>query len=273
VVDKIHMTSVTQHKEKMKEQVALGKPVLDPVLTTLHPANNFGAVSESFQKKIEEYMTKDPGGLFAKAEGKKGKGSITKDKFEALMHLKYIASLVAPGEAVGVLAAQGVGEPSTQMTLNTFHLAGHGGANVTLGIPRLREIIMTASDKISTPVMELPLKGASVEEKKLNAYKLAARLDRITLASMSGSLRVKAYISASSGTLRRVYKIRIMFHPIKSKKLKKLDIALKDFADCIDTEFCPKLNAAIIKHHKHLKHDKAVIVQGKKRGGEGSGRG
>ena len=56
---------------------------------------------------------------------------------------KYARSLAAPGEAVGALAAQSVGEPSTQMTLNTFHLAGHGAGNVTLGIPRLREIIMT----------------------------------------------------------------------------------------------------------------------------------
>lgn len=42
-------------------------------------------------------------------------------------------SAVEPGEPVGVLAAQSVGEPSTQMTLNTFHLAGGGGVNVTLG--------------------------------------------------------------------------------------------------------------------------------------------
>lgn len=68
-----------------------------------------------------------------------------KEAFELLMWLKYQRSLAAPGEAVGSIAAQSVGEPSTQMTLNTFHLAGHGGANVTLGIPRLREIIMTAA--------------------------------------------------------------------------------------------------------------------------------
>ena len=40
------------------------------------------------------------------------------------MELKYMRSLAAPGEAVGVIAAQSVGEPSTQMTLNTFHMAG-----------------------------------------------------------------------------------------------------------------------------------------------------
>jgi DNA-directed RNA polymerase I subunit RPA1 len=51
--------------------------------------------------------------------------------------VKYMRSLACPGEAVGCVAAQSVGEPSTQMTLNTFHLAGHGGANVTLGKERL----------------------------------------------------------------------------------------------------------------------------------------
>ena len=43
------------------------------------------------------------------------------------------------------------------MTLNTFHMAGRGEANVTLGIPRLREILMTAASKIKTPVMTLHL--------------------------------------------------------------------------------------------------------------------
>lgn len=40
------------------------------------------------------------------------------------MNIKYSKSLVPPGENVGLLAAQSIGEPSTQMTLNTFHLAG-----------------------------------------------------------------------------------------------------------------------------------------------------
>lgn len=54
------------------------------------------------------------------------------------MELKYAHAAAVSGEAVGVLAAQSIGEPSTQMTLNTFHMAGRGEANVTLGIPRLR---------------------------------------------------------------------------------------------------------------------------------------
>lgn len=53
-----------------------------------------------------------------------------------LLHLKWQRALCEPGEAVGLLAAQSIGEPSTQMTLNTFHFAGRGEMNVTLGIPR-----------------------------------------------------------------------------------------------------------------------------------------
>jgi hypothetical protein len=45
-------------------------------------------------------------------------------EFRDLMLLKFMRSLAAPGEAVGVIAAQSIGEPSTQMTLNTFHMAG-----------------------------------------------------------------------------------------------------------------------------------------------------
>ena len=87
-----------------------------------------------------------------------GHKAMNLEAFHELMQIKYYKSRAEPGEAVGVIAAQSVGEPSTQMTLNTFHMAGRGEANVTLGIPRLREILMTASDSIKTPVMTLPLR-------------------------------------------------------------------------------------------------------------------
>jgi len=47
-----------------------------------------------------------------------------------------------PGEMVGALAAQSLGEPATQMTLNTFHFAGVSSKNVTLGVPRLKVIFL-----------------------------------------------------------------------------------------------------------------------------------
>ena len=65
---------------------------------------------------------------------------------------RFTRSLVNPGEMVGVLAAQSIGEPATQMTLNTFHFAGVSSKNVTLGVPRLKEILNIATN-IKTPSM------------------------------------------------------------------------------------------------------------------------
>jgi DNA-directed RNA polymerase subunit A' len=66
----------------------------------------------------------------------------------------YDYSLVEPGEAVGIIAAQSIGEPGTQMTLRTFHYAGVAELNVTLGLPRLIEIV-DARKSPSTPVMQI----------------------------------------------------------------------------------------------------------------------
>lgn len=58
---------------------------------------------------------------------------------------KLMRARVHPGESVGSIAAQSIGEPATQMTLNTFHSAGISAKNVTLGVPRLKEIINVAT--------------------------------------------------------------------------------------------------------------------------------
>ena len=79
------------------------------------------------------------------------------------------------------------------MTLNTFHLAGHGGANVTLGIPRLREVIMTASKKLKTPTMLVPLtKGQSLHDSK----ELARSLSRLPLAHLLNHKGKMVYLSS-----------------------------------------------------------------------------
>ena len=54
--------------------------------------------------------------------------------------IKYKKAKVNPGEAVGAVAGQSIGEPATQMTLKTFHFAGVASMNITSGIPRIKEI-------------------------------------------------------------------------------------------------------------------------------------
>lgn len=61
---------------------------------------------------------------------------------------------------VGSIGAQSIGEPATQMTLNTFHAAGVGTKNVTLGVPRLKEVINVATT-IKTPSLRIFLRGDS----------------------------------------------------------------------------------------------------------------
>jgi DNA-directed RNA polymerase II subunit RPB1 len=57
---------------------------------------------------------------------------------------------------VGSVAANSIGEPATQMTLNTFHNAGISSKNVTLGVPRLKEVI-NVSKQLKTPYMKIVL--------------------------------------------------------------------------------------------------------------------
>lgn len=90
------------------------------------------------------------------------------------------------------MAAQSVGEPSTQMTLNTFHFAGRGEMNVTLGIPRLREILMLASKNIKTPSIDIPFMS-SADQTKL-AEKLRTGLNKVTIADVLETINVKSKI-------------------------------------------------------------------------------
>jgi DNA-directed RNA polymerase III subunit RPC1 len=75
------------------------------------------------------------------------------------MILKIMRTIVNPGEAVGAIAATSLGEPCTQMTLKTFHFAGVASMNVTLGVPRIKEIF-NASEEIATPIIEIALRNS-----------------------------------------------------------------------------------------------------------------
>jgi len=85
------------------------------------------------------------------------KERFTKDAFDALCELivvGHMKSWVQPGEQVGIIAAQSIGEPSTQLTLNTFHLAGVASkSNVNQGIPRLREILKVTKNPKATSLL------------------------------------------------------------------------------------------------------------------------
>ncbi|GAB6021132.1 DNA-directed RNA polymerase II subunit RPB1 [Chamberlinius hualienensis] len=93
-----------------------------------------------------------------------------------------------PGEMVGALAAQSLGEPATQMTLNTFHYAGVSAKNVTLGVPRLKEII-NISKKPKTPSLTVFLTGAAARDAE-KAKDVLCRLEHTTLRKVTANTAI-----------------------------------------------------------------------------------
>jgi DNA-directed RNA polymerase subunit A" len=94
--------------------------------------------------------------LRASMEGK----DISEDQFNCIVEAvisEYDRTRIEACEAVGIVAAQSIGEPGTQMTMRTFHYAGVAEINVTLGLPRLIEI-MDARKEPSTPTMTIYLR-------------------------------------------------------------------------------------------------------------------
>lgn len=183
-----------------------------PITALYPPGNSLGSTSESFANQVARYVKDNPDKLI-KDKKTNPTGKINSRVFRSIMDLKYLRSVVEPGEAVGVVAAQSVGEPSTQMTLNTFHLAGHSAKNVTLGIPRLREIIMTASPNIMTPTMSLKLIEEVTPE---DGTKWAKQLSRLPLAHLIQSLQVTERNGGGEGLENeKIYDIRVQLFDAK----------------------------------------------------------
>uniref|UniRef100_A0AC35TVV7 DNA-directed RNA polymerase subunit n=1 Tax=Rhabditophanes sp. KR3021 TaxID=114890 RepID=A0AC35TVV7_9BILA len=101
---------------------------------------------------------------------------------------RFNQAIVQPGEMVGALAAQSLGEPATQMTLNTFHFAGVSAKNVTLGVPRLKEII-NVSKNPKTPSLSIFLKGAAAKDAE-RAKDILCRLEHTTLKKVTANTSI-----------------------------------------------------------------------------------
>ncbi|CAJ0937344.1 unnamed protein product, partial [Mesorhabditis belari] len=93
---------------------------------------------------------------------------------------KWKKAISEPGTTVGAIAATSIGEPSTQMTLKTFHFAGVASMNITQGVPRIKEII-NAVKSISTPVISASLRDESDGDL---ARRCKARIEKTTLGEI-----------------------------------------------------------------------------------------
>lgn len=97
-------------------------------------------------------------------------------------HLKKLES----GTAIGAIGAQSIGEPGTQMTLKTFHFAGVASMNVTLGVPRIKEII-NAAKRISTPIITAEL---GCDDNPTFGRMVKGRVEKTTLGQVAKSVKI-----------------------------------------------------------------------------------
>jgi DNA-directed RNA polymerase I subunit RPA1 len=237
---------ISEHQEKIKKMMKKGiktskvkaADAADPVLAHYHPGRYLYSTSEHFYRALDDYMKKNPDGLVKTKTNPTGVHS--RKALEPILNVKYLKSVVEPGEAVGIVAGQSVGEPSTQMTLNTFHLAGHSAKNVTLGIPRLREIVMTASNHISTPSMTLFINEEMTKEE---GQKFAKGISKLSIAEVIDEASVSERIGKGIGRSQaKIYNIKLCFFPSQEYK-DEYDIEVADVISTLEKKFVPRLQA------------------------------
>ena len=95
---------------------------------------------------------------------------------------RFMSNLIDPTESAGIIAAQSIGEPGTQMTMRTFHYAGVAEINVTLGLPRLIEIV-DARREPSTPMMEIHIED-DIKDNLDEVEKLASEIEMTQLSDI-----------------------------------------------------------------------------------------
>ncbi len=140
------------------------------------------------------------------------------EKLRKLVEKQYAKSLVEPGEAVGVVSAQSLGEPGTQLTLNTKHLGGAAEMTVTQGLPRLIEIV-DARKNPKTPSMTVAIKSSYATSKN-KVEEVALKILEIKLEDITKETNVD------------LSRMRIEIE-LDSEKMKKLNVKEKNVQDII----------------------------------------
>lgn len=130
---------------------------------------------------------------------------------------QYEDMQITPGEAVGILAAQSLGEPGTQMTMRTFHHVGVAELNVTLGLPRLIEIF-DAKKNPKTPTMSIALKEPYNTDKD-TVEKIANKVREVDFETIASEIS----IDIANGLVEaRINKDTLKFYDLTMDSVKSI---------------------------------------------------
>jgi len=173
-----------------------------------------------------------------------------KDKKKTMQKVEeeYQRIQVEAGESVGVIAAQSLGEPGTQMTLNTKNLAGVSKMNVTIGLPRIIEIF-DARREPSTPMMKIYLTPENAKD-EVKAQKIAAKLLEVKVKDVVKNVSID------------IVKSKILFDT-DPKKLGEYDITAESIAKKLAKNYDAEANKATItiKPKKEVSTEKLYQVK------------
>nr|XP_043636621.1 DNA-directed RNA polymerase III subunit 1-like [Erigeron canadensis] len=237
-----------QHKGMSSSEI---REVVEERLS-MHDMTPEGGCSEDFRKKLKQFLEKyvvtlevttralqmhdgqpndeKSGIIESVAQSISG---ITCQQLQVFLNTcisRYHQKKIDAGTNIGAIGAQSIGEPGTQMTLKTFHFAGVASMNVTLGVPRIKEIL-NAAKKISTPVITAKLKSND----NLSFAKLVkGQMERTLLGQVAKSVKLvlglrsaSIVISLDKKTIEAL-QLSIDAYTVKESILKTPKIKLKE---------------------------------------------
>ncbi|MDW7726414.1 MAG: DNA-directed RNA polymerase subunit A'' [Candidatus Methanoperedens sp.] len=177
------------------------------------------------EKTIEETVSTLPlpDKIISNLSNELKKTRVTKKQLDEVIEralAAYENSRIPPCEAAGVVSAQSIGEPGTQMTMRTFHYAGVAEINVTLGLPRLIEIV-DARKNPSTPMMTIFLEKEYAFDRD-KARELAWKIEA-------------TYINSLGNTSTDITEMKIIIE-LNKKALNQRSIEVEELAGKIEEE-------------------------------------
>lgn len=190
-------TKTPNAKPKATKKAKDTETKADPPQATPTTATTTIDVVPSIDKNMEKRFAKMreerrlPPKVMDELVTKMSRLNVTKKEFDEICDNvieSYERSLVEPGEAVGTVAAQSIGEPGTQMTLRTFHYAGVAELSVTQGLPRLIEIV-DARNNPSTPTMKIYLDNKIASDRN-DAKRIARDIEMVLVESVASNISI-----------------------------------------------------------------------------------
>ncbi|MEX2701843.1 MAG: DNA-directed RNA polymerase subunit A'' [Candidatus Baldrarchaeota archaeon] len=213
-------------------------------------------IQKEIEKKLKELQKKNilPPLIIEQLREKLLQLKITKKQLNRIIEeviKAYKMALVEPGEAVGTVAAQSIGEPGTQMTLRTFHYAGVAELNVTLGLPRLIEIV-DARRNPSTPMMTIYLEE-EYRHSEEKAREIAQKIEMTKIENVAKNVEIdlvnRRILIVLDPELMKNKGVKVEEVAERLKKLKKGEVVVEDSIIYVErkTEKLPELQRLLEK--------------------------